>query len=124
MPNPGKSPRTTVEDMTLLLTKLLRGQNAQTTLPASKLYDVTPNAAVTQVLPSEYPQTATAQSKSFSDLKFGNNVSTNRDNSKCVKILLAECSLLSLVDGSRRKPIYSDESVFGYTQTRSKRLIA
>jgi hypothetical protein len=82
------------------------------------------NAAVTQVLPSEYPQTATAQSKSFSDLKFSNNVSTNRDNSKCVKILPAECSILSLVDGSRRKPIYSDDSVFGYTQTRSKRLIA
>jgi hypothetical protein len=69
----------TVEDMAMLFERLLRGQNAQTTLPASKLHDVTPNAAVKQVSPSEYPQATTAQSKSFSDLKFGNNVSTNRD---------------------------------------------
>jgi hypothetical protein len=84
--------------MALQFERLLRGPNAQTTLPASKLYDVTPNAAVKQVPPSEYPQTTTAQSKSFSDMKFGNNVSTNRDTLKCVKILLAECSLLSQPD--------------------------
>jgi hypothetical protein len=105
----------TVEDMVLLFERLLRGQNAQTTLLASKLYNVTPNAAVKQVPPSEYLQTTTAQSKSFSDLKFSNNVSTNRDTLKCVKILLVECSLLSLVDGSRRNPIYSDDNVFEYT---------
>jgi hypothetical protein len=87
-----------LEDMALQFERLLRGPNAQTTLPASKLYDVTPNAAVKQVPPSEYPQTTTAQSKSFSDMKFGNNVSTNRDTLKCVKILLAECSLLSQPD--------------------------
>jgi hypothetical protein len=118
LPNPRKSPRMTVEDMALLFERLLferNGQNAQTTLPASKLYDFTPNAAVKQVPPSEYPQTTTAQSKSFSDLKFSNNVSTNHDTLNCVKILLAECSLLSLVDGSLRKPIYSDDKVFGYT---------
>jgi hypothetical protein len=34
---------------------------------------------------------------------------------KCVEILLVECSLLSLVDGSRRNPIYSDDNVFEYT---------
>jgi hypothetical protein len=93
MPNSEKSPRMTAEDMALLFERLLRGQNAQTTLPASRLYEITPNAAVKQVPPSEYPQTTTAQSKSFSDLKFTNNASTNRDNLKCVKILLAECSL-------------------------------
>jgi hypothetical protein len=115
MPNSGKSPRMTVEDMALLFERLLRGQKAHTTLPASKLYEVNPNAVVKQVPPSEYLQTTTAQSKSFSDLKFSNYVSTNRDALKCVKILLAECSLLSLVDGSRRKSMHSDDNVFGYT---------
>jgi hypothetical protein len=33
---------------------------------------------------------------------------------KCVKFLLSECGLLSLTDGLRRKPKYSDENV-GYT---------
>jgi hypothetical protein len=115
LPNPRKSPRVTVEDMAHLFERLLRSQNVQTTLPASKLSEVTPSAAVRQVPPSEYLQTSTAQSKSFSDLKFSNNVSTNRDTLKCVKILLAECSLLSLVDSSRRKPIHSEDNVFGYT---------
>jgi hypothetical protein len=78
-PNPRKSPRVTVEDMALLFERLLRSQNVQTTLPASKLSEVTPSAAVRQVPPSEYLQTSTAQSKSFSNLKFSNNVSTNRD---------------------------------------------
>jgi hypothetical protein len=41
-----KSPRVTVEDMAQLFERLLRGQNAQTPLPASKLYEVTPNAAI------------------------------------------------------------------------------
>jgi hypothetical protein len=115
MPNSGKSPRVSVEDMGQLFERLLRGQNAQTPLPASKLYEITHNAAVKQIPPSEYLQTTTAQSKSFSDLEFSNNVSTNRDTLKCVRILLAECSLLTLVDGSRRKPIYSEDNVFGYT---------
>ena len=57
----------------------------------------------------------TAQSKSFSELKFGNNFSTNRETLKCVKVLLAETGLLPLVDGSRRKPIYTVEKKFGYT---------
>jgi hypothetical protein len=113
LPNPMKSPRVTVEDMALLFERLLRSQKVQTTLPASKLSEVTPSAAVRLVPPSEYLQTSTAQSKSFSDLKFSNNVSTNRDTLKCV--LLAECSLLSLVDSSRRKPIYSEDNIFGYT---------
>ena len=115
MPNPRKSPRVTLEDMAHLFERLLRTQNVQTPPPAPKLSEVTPSVVVRQVPPSEYPQTTTAQSKSFSDLKFSNNVSTNRDTLKCVKILLAECSLLSLVDGSRRKPIYSEDNVFGYT---------
>jgi hypothetical protein len=122
-PNPRKSPRVTVEDMALLFERLLRSQNVRTTLPASKLSEVTPSAAVRQVPPSEYLQTSTAQSKSFSDLKFSNNVSTNRDTLKCVKILLAECSLLSLVDSSRRKPMYSEDNVFGYTPTQSESII-
>jgi hypothetical protein len=105
----------TVDDMALLFERLLRGQNVQTPLPASKLYEVTPSAVVKQVPPSEYLQTTTAQSRSFSDLKFSNNVSTNRDTLKCVKILVAECSLLSFVDSLRRKPIYSEDNVFGYT---------
>jgi hypothetical protein len=83
LPNPRKSPRVTVEDMALLFERLLRSQNVQTTLPAPKLSEVTPSAAVRQVPPSEYLQTSTAQSKSFSDLKFSNNVSTNRDTLKC-----------------------------------------
>jgi hypothetical protein len=62
LPNPRKSPRVTVEDMALLFERLLRSQNVQTTLPASKLSDVTPSAAVSQVPPSEYLQTSTAQS--------------------------------------------------------------
>ena len=115
LPNPKEIPRMTVDDMALLFERLLRGQNLQTPPPASKLHDTTPSAVVRQVPPSEYLQTTTAQSKSFSDLKFSNNVSTNRDTLKCVKILLAECSLLSLVDSSRRKPIYSEDNVFGYT---------
>jgi hypothetical protein len=114
MPNSGKSPRMTVEDMAQLFERLLRGQNAQTPLRASKLYEVTPNTAAKQVPPSEYLQTTTAQSKSYSDLKFSSNVSTNRDTLKCVRILLAECSLISLVDGSRRKSIYSEDNVFGF----------
>jgi hypothetical protein len=40
MPNSGKSPRVTVEDMAQLFERLLRGQNAQTPLPASKLYEL------------------------------------------------------------------------------------
>jgi hypothetical protein len=48
-PNSSKSPRMTVEHMALLFERLLRGPNAQTTLPASKIYDVTPNAAVKQI---------------------------------------------------------------------------
>jgi hypothetical protein len=83
LPSPRKSPRVTVEDMALLFERLLRSQNVQTTLPAPKLSEVTPSAAVRQVPPSEYLQTSTAQSKSFSDLKFSNNVSTNRDTLKC-----------------------------------------
>jgi hypothetical protein len=63
MPNSGKSPRVTVEDMALLFERLLRRQNAQTPLPASKLYEVTPNAAVKQVPPT-YNQLQLSQSHS------------------------------------------------------------
>jgi hypothetical protein len=123
MPNSGKSSRMTVEGMAQLFERLLRGQNARTPLRASKLYEVTPNTAAKQVPPSEYLQTTTAQSKSYSDLKFSSNVSTNRDTLKCVRILLAECSLLSLVDGSRRKPIYSEKYI-GTPQTQSEIIIS
>jgi hypothetical protein len=78
----------------MLFDRILSDQNTQTPLPASKLYDITPTIAVKLVPPSEYPQTTTAQSKLFSKHKFGNNVTTNRDTLKCVKILLAECSQL------------------------------
>jgi hypothetical protein len=77
--------------------------------------DILPTVSAKQVLQSEFQQTTTAQSKSFSELKFSNNFSTNRETLKCVKILLSECGLLSLTDGSRKKPIYSEENIFGYT---------
>jgi hypothetical protein len=97
--------------VTLFFERILRGHDAQKPLPIFKPLDITPTVAVKQVPPSEYPQTTTAQSKLFSELKFRDNITTNRDTLKCVKILLAECSLLSFVDGSRNKPIYSYENV-------------
>ena len=76
---------------------------------------------VRQVPHSEYQQTTTAQSKSFGELKFGSNLTTNRETLKCSKILLAETGLLPLVDGSRKKPIYSVENQFGYTPDSVKK---
>jgi hypothetical protein len=96
----------------MLFDRILSDQNTQTPLPASKLNDITPTIAVKLVPPSEYPQTTTAQSKLFSKHKFGNNVTTNRDTLKCVKILLAECSQLSLLDSSRKKSMHSDDNIF------------
>ena len=104
-----------MDQITHLFERLLRGQFSETTPIAPKVSEITSTTSVKQVPHSEYTQTTTAQSKSFSDLKFGNNVSTNRETLKCVKVLLAETGLLPLVDGSRRKPIYTEENKFGYT---------
>ena len=114
-PTPVNFPTMTMEQMTLLFDKILGGQKSQTTPQRSSDYESLPTPSVKQVPHSEYQQTTTAQSKSFSDLKFGNNVTTNRETLKSVKILLAETGLHSLVDGSRRKPIHSTDNVFGYT---------
>ena len=98
-----------------LFERLLRDQFSETTPTASKVSELTTTTSVKQVPHFEYTQMITAQSKSFSELRFGNNVSTNRETLKCVKVLLAETGLLPLVDGSRRKPIYTVENQFGYT---------
>ena len=107
-----------MDQITHLVERLLRGQFSETTPTASKVSEITSITSVKQVPHSEYTQytqTTTAQSKSFSELKFGNNVSTNRETLKCVKVLLAETGLLPLVDGSRRKPINTVENQFGFT---------
>jgi hypothetical protein len=101
--------------MNLFLERIERGQNRRSPQTTPGIYDILPIVSVKQVPQSEYQQTTTAQSKSFSELKFSNNVSTNRETLKCVKVLLSECGLLSLTDGSRKKPIHSKENIFGYT---------
>ena len=104
-----------MDQITHLFERLLRGQFSETSPTASKVSEITSITSVKQVPHSEYTQTTTAQSKSFSELKLGNNVSTNRETLKCVKVLLAETGLFPLVDGSRRKPIYTVENQVGYT---------
>ena len=73
-----------MDQITQLFERLLRGQFSESTPIAPKVSEIASTTSVKQVPHSEYTQTTTAQSKSFSDLKFGNNVSTNRETLKCV----------------------------------------
>jgi hypothetical protein len=68
-----------MDQITHLFESLLRGQFSETTPTASKVSEITSITSVKQVPHSEYTQTTTAPSKSFSELKFDNNVSTNRE---------------------------------------------
>ena len=94
-------PSIAIDQMTLLFERLLRGQNSGTTPTSSRVAELATTTSVKQV--PRLSQTTTAQSKSFSELKFGNNVSTNRETLKCAKTLLAETGLLPLIDGSLEK---------------------
>jgi hypothetical protein len=87
--------------MNLFLERIKRDQNIRSPQTTPGIYDILPIVSVKQAPQSEYQRTTTAQSKSFSELKFSNNVSTNRETLKCVKTLLSECGLLSHTDGSR-----------------------
>jgi hypothetical protein len=106
--------------MTLLFERLLRGQNSGTTPTSSRVAELTTSTSVKQV--PQLNQATTAQSKSFSELNFGNNVLTYRETLKCAKILLAETGLLPLVDGSLKKTICSVENLFGKNPDAVKRI--
>ena len=79
-------------------------------------------ASVKQVSQSEYVTTTTVQSKLIEVIKFSNNGTSNREMLKLLNVMISECGLLSLVDGSRRKPIHTIENQFGYSPDSVRRV--
>jgi hypothetical protein len=50
--------------------------------------------------------TSTAQSKLVEVIKFSNNAQSNRENLKQLNVMISECGLTSVLDGSRRMEIF------------------
>ena len=95
--------------MQSLLSSNFRNNLSQISSPAQ----VVPTTLLRQVPQSEYVITSTAQSKLIEVIKFSNNGTSNREMLKQLNVMISVCGLLSLVDGSRRKPIHTSENQFG-----------
>ena len=63
---------------------------------------------------AEFPKTSTAQSKQLEEIKFSKNSSNNKKNLKSFNMLLSECKLLSMADGSRPLLVVAISNPFGY----------
>ena len=104
--------------MQSLLSSDFRNNLSQPSSPAQ----VVPTAPLRQVPQSEYVTTSTAQSKLIEVIKFSNNRTSNREMLKQLNVMISECGLLSLVDGSRRKSIHTIENQFGYSPDSVRRV--
>ena len=67
---------------------------------------------------AEYVHTTTAQSKNLEGIKLSNSGTANKKNFKNLKMLIDECRLLPLAEGTRLKPFGTLTNTFGYTPDR------
>jgi hypothetical protein len=112
----------TIEQVTQLMQSLFSSNFQNNLSQPSSPAQVVPTAAVRQVPQSEYVTTSTAQSKLIEVIKFSNNGTSNREMLKQLNVMISECGLLSLVDGSRKQPIHTSENNYGYSPDSVRRV--
>lgn len=76
---------------------------------------VAPSNKENRVPHAEFKDTTTAQSKQLEPIKLSNSGSSNKKHLKSLKLILDECRLLSLAEGTRLPPRCHERNIFGYT---------